>query len=510
MAEQNQYDDRQIEELLSQSVAKITPDAFDAVLANLGTQQKGVQLTMTDPKTENIQTTKKTATPRTRIFARIAAVAAALILLLGGAAGGSYYANHKVVSTAMLDVNPSVEIALNRNDRVLRVNALNSDGEVIIGQMEFAGQTLEMTVNALIGSMLRNGYLSDVANSILISVDSGDAQRAETLQKQISDAVLEVLGDSSDVSGAVLSQTLSKDAELQALADEYGISLGKAQLIRQITAQNSLYTFAELVPLTVNELNLISESGALENVNVSGPASDKAYIGEARAKALALAAIGATEANVTGYQCEMEYKRSVMVYEIECDFNGKEYEIAVNALTGEIVQRDEEALDGRHPGTTETPGTTEAPGTYLDEARAKEIVLADAGVAEGDITGYRLQSDWDNGIREYEIEFYAKGYEYEYTLNAATGDILKKETGATASGGGTGAAEAYIGEAKAKEIALAHAGVSADSALRMECKLEREDGTMLYEISFDAGGYEYDYEVDAITGSILKYDKERD
>ena len=68
----------------------------------------------------------------------------------------------------------------------------------------------------------------------------------------------------------------------------------------------------------------------------------------------------------------------------------------------------------------------------------------------------------------------------------------------------------YIGESKAKQIALAHAGVSEGSIREFECELDREDGIMVYEIDFECGNYEYEYEINAATGEIVKYDIEEE
>lgn len=68
------------------------------------------------------------------------------------------------------------------------------------------------------------------------------------------------------------------------------------------------------------------------------------------------------------------------------------------------------------------------------------------------------------------------------------------------------AASSYIGEAKAKQIALKHAGLSANQATFLEVKLDREDGRMVYEVEFYSGSKEYDYEIDAASGSIVGYD----
>lgn len=65
-----------------------------------------------------------------------------------------------------------------------------------------------------------------------------------------------------------------------------------------------------------------------------------------------------------------------------------------------------------------------------------------------------------------------------------------------------------ISKDAAKKAALSHAGASAENVERFESKLDFEDGRQVYEIEFNFEGFEYDYEIDAKTGEILKFDKE--
>lgn len=102
--------------------------------------------------------------------------------------------------------------------------------------MDFSGSSLDVTVNALIGSMLRNGYLNENANSILVSVDTRDAAKGSALREKLAGEIDSLLRTDT-FSGAVLSQTVAADAALQQLAQEYGISLGKAQLVQEIAAK---------------------------------------------------------------------------------------------------------------------------------------------------------------------------------------------------------------------------------------------------------------------------------
>lgn len=123
----------------------------------------------------------------------------------------------------------------------------------------------------------------------------------------------------------------------------------------------------------------------------------------------------------------------------------------------------------------------------------------------------------------YEVEFDANGYEYDYDIDAVTGEILKNEKQADSNwlnnpqaqpgqGGQNNQASQgnYIGQEKAKQIALEHAGVAQDSLRKLEIDLDREHGVMVYEVEFDANGYEYSYDINASTGQVLKYEKEYD
>ena len=261
----------ELNEKIRQACTHAAPDVLDAVLSDCN-EQKGRVILMT---TEN---KKKTWA------VRMAGLAAGLCLILGGGLGvRNYQVNHTVDATVSLDVNPSVEIKINQKERILDVIPLNEDGRTIVGDMDFSGSSLDVAVNAIIGSMLQNGYLNELANSVLISVDNNDPVRGMALQERLADEVNKLLQTDS-FRGAVLSQTVVKSDELQQMAEQYGITLGKAQLIQEILGKNSLHTFDELAPLSINELNiLLGKEGAETHVEVVGTASEKGYIGETKA-----------------------------------------------------------------------------------------------------------------------------------------------------------------------------------------------------------------------------------
>ena len=237
--------DKNTEQKIKQAFSNAVPDIRGSILSDCKSQ-KGAVIIMTD-------TNKKTFLSR-----RLAGIAAAFVLLIGGLSGFQIYrTNYSVASTVSLDVNPSIEIEVNKKEEVLAVNPRNEDAKTVVGSMDFKGSSLDVAINALIGSMLRNGYLNELANSILISVDNQDPAKSAELQERLANEISAVL-QSGTFNGAVLSQSIYADSNLRQLAETYGITLGKAQLIQQIIDQSAFYSFEDLVPLSINELNLLT------------------------------------------------------------------------------------------------------------------------------------------------------------------------------------------------------------------------------------------------------------
>lgn len=381
-----------------------------------------------------------------RRFKPLIAIAAALTLLIGTASGIHVYRNqHAIVSTVLLDVNPSIAIKINRDERVIDVVPRNEDGRIIIGDMDFTGSHIDVAVNALIGSMLTKGYLSELANSILISVDGENAKNNAALQAKLTESVQNLL-QTGNFNGAVLSQTIEADKNLQQLAENNHISVGKAQLIQNLLDANPLHTFEELSSLTINELNLLVSSATepLPQVNSNGSASDKAYIGRDAALKAALTHTGLSFPSLDAVRAEIEldWEDGVMVYEVEFDANGIEYDYQINATSGEIMKADQDRDDDHptnRPGdsgatdNTEAPteepssgshGATDTPSQPLSIEAVKALVLSNTGLTADQIWDYECELDRENGVLIYEIEFKIERTEYHYEVNALTGEII--------------------------------------------------------------------------------------
>lgn len=426
-------------------------------------------------------------------------------------------------SIIMLDVNPSLSLSVDAEERVLSAEAFNEDAKEILGSMELKGTSLEAAINALIGSMLQKGYLGEQQNAVLVSVENQDAVKGEQLQQKVSQAIASAM-QSGAADAAVLSQTVSSnDTGLEILAQQYGISIGKAALIQEVIAQDNTLTFEALSPMTINEIALIAASRHVtgETVIQTGSASVLEYIGAEEAFTIACDDAGVAAGDIYEKEVEFDSEKGIMVYEVEFKTGNGEYEYDINARTGEVLKAEvkNRGTGGAGNGGTENNNTgNTAANSYIGEEAAQEAALSHAGVKSEDTVYIHSWLEYDDGRPEhYEVEFVSGNIEYDYEIDLYTGAVLKSEmdsfdhhhdhnhnqrTGTVLTD--------YISEEDALDTALSHAGVTRDNASKVKVKLDREDGRAIYEVEFEAGRTEYEYEIDAVDKTVLKAESDRD
>ena len=393
-----------MEQRLASAVEKTAPNDVNGVLSRCD-ERKGTVIPMT---------TKKTTKKR---WTTLAAACLALVLLGGG--GIFYQQAHAVASVVSLDVNPSIELKVSKSEKVLVCTPLNEDAKAILADMgdgaDLKGAKLDVAVNAIVGSLVRNGYLNSISSAIMISVEDNDTARAEKLQRELTSTVDGVL-QTSKAKASVLTQTLTQDAGLEQQARENSISTGKAALVNRVLALNPTLEFDALAKLSVEELKDLAEAGA--------PAM---LIGTDKAMDIAAAAFGkASTAKMAYSAVDPELDESPAHYEVEIKSQtGEEFEYKIDAYTGAILESKREAADG-----TEVPvvqSSKPAASGDIGYAKAKSIALNHAGVSENKAYDMEIELDDEDGILVYEIEFKSGGMEYSYEINAATGAILKHE-----------------------------------------------------------------------------------
>ncbi len=142
------------------------------------------------------------------------------------------------------------------------------------------------------------------------------------------------------------------------------------------------------------------------------------YIGEAKAKEIALSAAGVSATDAKFMTCQFDYENGVAVYEVEFYFGSTEYSYDINAKTGAVLKAEIDKNGVNVP---------DPDAAYIGKAKAKEIAFAAAGVKEADARKVQVKFDFDDGVAKYEVDFHAAKYDYEYDIDALSGNILKAE-----------------------------------------------------------------------------------
>lgn len=116
-----------------------------------------------------------------------------------------------------------------------------------------------------------------------------------------------------------------------------------------------------------------------------------------------------------------------------CSNAGKGTESSVAPTTEAVTAAPATTPQTVAPATTPqtaAPAVTEAASGAVTEESAKAAALADAGLSADQVTFTEVKSEIDDGVSVFEISFVSGGTEYDYTVDAATGAILEKESDA--------------------------------------------------------------------------------
>ena len=162
--------------------------------------------------------------------------------------------------------------------------------------------------------------------------------------------------------------------------------------------------------------------------------------------------------------------------------------------------------------------------------QAKEIALKHANLTSDKVSFIRTETDIDNGVEKYDIEFYYENKEYDYEINAANGEIIEydydvenyniptkedsnnivnnQQSNNIDGNQQLNPYETSITVEEAKEIALKHANLTSSQVSFMKSEFDFDDGVKKYDIEFYYNNREYNYEIDANTGRILSYEQD--
>lgn len=546
-----------IEENLSNALSQMIPDdMFDRIERDLGPVRERDLVTVMK-HTQTSTTARKS--PALRWIST--AVAACLILLIGFSGGRYYQNNMRVDSIVDIDVNPGIELTTNRNDKVLDAQPINEDAQDILDGMSLKNTDLNVAINAIVGSMVQNGYLTDAQDGILISVRNQNQDRAYTVSTEVASNVTSSL-QSNQGAASIIRQTVVANDETEQFASAHGISLGKAEFILNLVAKDPSLDPAELAELSLRDLAALVVAQDIDISDIAEyNADDSIWQKQAaavstqpeaapavtldQAKEIALKDAGLTEKDVIFTTNKPDYDDGVAVYDIDFQTDTTEYDYEIDQATGAVLVRETEPVErpqtnnnnnnnnsnsnnNNNNNNSNSNNNSNNNSGLISEEAAKKAAAEHAGLPVDDISVTKLTLDWEDGIQIYDVEFYTAESEYEYEINATTGDVYQysiearegvaKPNNNSSNSGNSGKSSnsgksdssGQISRDRAKEIAFKHAGVSASKAYDVEVEFDHEDGADVYDVSFKSGNMEYDYEIDASNGNIRHHESEHD
>ena len=229
--------EKDINKCLKSSISEIAPDCFDAIMKKTASR-------------EDIQNPEKKVKKNTRNY--LVSIAACFVLF-AGAYGFYQHDLHQITTVIELDVNPSIEFYADKADRVIKVKALNDDAEKVIEKVSLEKENIQKATLKIMDELVEEEYISKEKSTILISVENECNDKTEQIKESLSREIVRYL-EKDDIKVNVIRQTMTEDDITESIAKEYGISKGKALLVKTVLEENDNLKEEELAKMTVDEI----------------------------------------------------------------------------------------------------------------------------------------------------------------------------------------------------------------------------------------------------------------
>ncbi len=356
-----------------------------------------------------------------------------------------------------LDVNPGVRIYVEENSTVIAVEATNEDGEEIVAELDLTDKDYETIVEEIIDEMDEQGYLEGEESSILISVEKKEIDISEKINEKINKA-FEKHGKKASVIEQDLHELDEKVGKaIGDMAKKYHISEGKAHLIEKIREEYPELSEEELAGLKVNDLGMMLEETSddiKDHFKKFDKPVDGDYIGKEAALTAALESLEITAEDVTAQRVHFTRDDGKMIYEVEFVYDGMEYEIDVDAVTGEILKTENEEFEefdakgfiddfcdkndmdmeifkdpnGKEHGDKDENPEKPDEEAFLSRGEVLEIVISTLGIDENTLekTDVTLHKTENGAIFFVMIETQTKD-RYKVVVEAYSGTLLVAE-----------------------------------------------------------------------------------
>ena len=370
-----------------------------------------------------------------------------------------------------MDVNPSVEYTIAKSGSVKTVRCLNSDAENALSDVALGKQSVETALTRTVAAYEACGYMENGEATILISFDSRLDANAE-LKASLSAEIQQVLEQTDAVGTLVFHSELTENAEAAKIAEEFHVSLGRADWILTAANKTGLPT-DEVARMSLDELLKFQEASGIASVSVSKFIS----LEEAKKIALKDAKLDELVQKIVFTREELNRNQGKPCYLLEFYTGTNQYHYQIDAKTGSIIYA----------------------GRFITLADAKKIALDDAGCK--DKVSFTEETLVSGGIKTpyYRLVFADAKTQWTYRIDAVLGTVLEKQQKEIVT-------TDFISLEEAKEIALKDAGLNeaTQKIVFTREELSRNSGKPCYILEFYTAKKQYSYKVDAKNGSIIE------
>ena len=400
----------------------------------------------------------------------VLAACLALVFCTGFAANA--IRNNAAAGSFTMDVNPSVEYTVAKSGTVKSVRCLNSDAENALSGVVLEKQSVEAALTRTVAAYEACGYMKNGEATVLISFDSRLDANAE-LKASLSAEIQQTLEQTDAVGTLVFHSEMTENAEAAKIAEEFQVSLGRADWILTAANKTDLPT-DEVARMSLDELLKFQEVSGISSVSVSKFIS----LEEAKKIALKDAKLDELAQKIVFTREELSRNQGNPCYLLEFYTGTNQYFYQIDAKSGSIIYA----------------------GKFITLSEAKKIALDDAGVSEK--VTFTEETLVAGGIKSpyYSFAFESDTARWTYKIDAVLGSIMDKTYDKIVS-----PAPEFIGLEKAKQIALKDAGLdeTAQKIVFTREELSRNSGKPCYILEFYTDKCAYSYKVDAVSGDII-------
>ena len=319
-----------------------------------------------------------------------------------------------VDSLVDLDVNPGIELLTNQKNRVLEAYATNGDGDKVLSGMDLQNVDLQVALNAIVGSMVQQGYMTKDTKGVLVTVQNKDQKKADNLRKLVVKE-MEIALSTEDMNAAVFHQVIStQNNNASAFARKNNISLGKAVFVLNLANKARSLDAKELAKMKISEIaKLVADKNIDIRDIIEYDSDDSLWENIADA----IEDINEGDDDYIVATTQQESTQAVQVQPTET-------QASVQTQAKSQAQTQPQTHAQTKPQTKVQTNAQPQTSGRISADKAKAIAFGHAGVSAGQVRELSVEYD-DDGV--YEIDFKVGNTEYDYEIGAADGSIRKAD-----------------------------------------------------------------------------------